>query len=235
LFLQEITVDVVQTIALTMGLAWASGINLYAAIFMLGFMGSSGYIVLPPDLQILTDPAVMLAAGLMYCVEFFADKVPGIDSSWDAIHTFIRIPAAAILAAQAVGPVDPSIELVALILGGALGAATHFTKMGGRVLINTSPEPFTNWTASIVEDVIVVAGLWTALQHPLLFLVLLALFVLLIAWGLPRLYRAIKALFTRLRGWLRGPTREKPISATQIDISATQIESKRTVPSAGVD
>ncbi|HSF48837.1 MAG TPA: DUF4126 domain-containing protein [Burkholderiales bacterium] len=205
--------EAVQTIALTMGLAWASGINLYAAIFMLGLMGSTGHIVLPPDLQVLTDPYVILAAGFMYCVEFFADKVPGVDTSWDTLHTFIRIPAAALLAAKAVGPVEPSIELVALILGGTLGAATHFTKMGSRILINTSPEPFSNWTASLTEDVVVFAGLWTALQHPVVFLVLLAVFIVLIIWALPRLYRAIKAILARVKGWLSSA----PEAAPQIE------------------
>jgi hypothetical protein len=202
--------EAVQTIALTMGLAWASGINLYAAIFMLGLMGSTGHIVLPPDLQVLTDPYVILAAGFMYCVEFFADKVPGVDTSWDTLHTFIRIPAAALLAAKAVGPVEPSIELVALILGGTLGAATHFTKMGTRILINTSPEPFSNWTASLTEDVVVFAGLWTALLHPVVFLVLLALFIVLIIWALPRLYRAIKAILARVKGWLSSAPEAAP-------------------------
>lgn len=202
--------EAVQTIALTMGLAWASGINLYAAIFMLGLMGSTGHIVLPPDLQVLTDPYVILAAGFMYCVEFFADKVPGVDTSWDTLHTFIRIPAAALLAAKAVGPVEPSIELVALILGGTLGAATHFTKMGTRILINTSPEPFSNWTASLAEDVVVFAGLWTALQHPVVFLVLLAVFIVLTIWALPRLYRAIKAILARVKGWLSSAPEAAP-------------------------
>lgn len=202
--------EAVQTIALTMGLAWASGINLYAAIFMLGLMGSTGHIVLPPDLQVLTDPYVILAAGFMYCVEFFADKVPGVDTSWDTLQTFIRIPAAALLAAKAVGPVEPSIELVALILGGTLGAATHFTKMGTRILINTSPEPFSNWTASLAEDVVVFAGLWTALQHPVVFLVLLAVFIVLTIWALPRLYRAIKAILARVKGWLSSAPEAAP-------------------------
>jgi len=183
---------VVETIALTMGVAWASGINLYAAIFVLGYMGGTGNIDLPPDLQVLTEPMVMAAAGFMYCVEFFADKTPGIDTGWDAIHTFIRIPAGAMLAAGAVGDVNQAVELTALILGGALAAGSHFTKAGSRVLINTSPEPFTNWTASIGEDLMVVGGLWTALNHPWLFLLALILFIALMIWLLPRLWRGIK-------------------------------------------
>jgi hypothetical protein len=190
--------DITQTIALTMGVAWASGINLYAAIFVLGYLGMSGNIVLPPDLQILSDPMVMVAAGFMYCVEFFADKVPGVDTGWDAIHTFIRIPAGAILAAGAVGDVGTGAQLAAGIVGGALATGAHMTKAGTRVLINTSPEPVTNWFASIGEDVAVIAGLWTALYHPVLFLVLLALFILLMIWMLPKIWRGVKKIFAWL-------------------------------------
>jgi hypothetical protein len=186
------SMDIVNTLALTLGVGWASGLNLYAAIFMLGFLGSNGHIVLPPDLQVLQDPLVLFAAGFMYCVEFFADKTPGVDSAWDALHSFIRIPAGAILAAGAVGDVGPAAQLVAGLLGGAFAAGTHLTKAGSRLLINTSPEPFSNWAASITEDVAVIAGLWTALNHPVLFLALLALFVLVMIWLLPRLWRALK-------------------------------------------
>jgi hypothetical protein len=134
----------------------------------------------------------------MYCVEFFADKVPGVDTGWDAIHTFVRIPAGAILAAGAIGEVGPGAQLAAGLVGGALAAGSHATKAGTRVLINTSPEPVTNWFASIGEDVMVIAGLWTALYHPVLFLVLLTLFILLMAWLLPRIWRGIKVAFAWL-------------------------------------
>jgi hypothetical protein len=183
--------DITQTIALTMGVAWASGINLYAAILMLGYMGSTGNITLPPDLQILTDPMVMVAAGLMYCVEFFADKIPVVDTGWDALHTFIRIPAGAILAAGAIGDVGPAAHLAAAIAGGTLATGSHITKAGSRMLINTSPEPFSNWLASVGEDVAVIAGLWTALYNPVLFIVLLVLFILLMIWLLPKLWRGM--------------------------------------------
>jgi hypothetical protein len=190
--------DITQTIALTMGVAWASGINLYAAIFVLGYLGMTGNIILPTDLQILSDPMVMIAAGFMYCVEFFADKVPGVDTGWDTLHTFIRIPAGAILAAGAVGDVGTGAQLAAGIVGGALATGSHMTKAGTRVLINTSPEPVTNWFASIGEDVAVIAGLWAALYHPVLFLVLLALFILLMIWLLPKIWRGIKQVFAWL-------------------------------------
>lgn len=196
--------QIASIIALTMGAAWASGINLYAAIFMLGFMGSTGNIDLPPGLETLSNPLVLVAAGVMYCIEFFADKIPGVDSSWDMMHTFVRVPAGAMMAMGAVGEMDPAVGLAAGILGGGLAAATHVTKAGSRALINTSPEPFSNWTASVMEDVAVVAGLWTALNHPALFIVLLLLFIVLMIWLLPRLWRGIKVVFSKIRNLFGG-------------------------------
>jgi hypothetical protein len=187
--------QVAGIISLTMGVAWASGINLYAAIFMLGMLGSSGNMVLPPDLQILTDPLVMTAAGIMYCVEFFADKVPGIDTGWDTLHTFIRIPGGALLAAGAVGDVTPAVSLAAAIAGGSLAGVSHAAKSGTRVLINTSPEPVSNWAASITEDVAVIAGLWTALYYPWAFITILIIFILLMIWWLPKIWNGIKKVF----------------------------------------
>ncbi len=183
------------TLALTMGLAWASGINLYATLFTLGYLANTGNMDLPPDLLIIANPMVMGAAGLMYCIEFFADKIPGIDTGWDTIHTFIRIPAGAMLAAGAIGEMSPAIELTAALLGGGLATATHATKAGTRVLINTSPEPFTNWTASIGEDIAVIGGVWACLNHPILFLVALALSIILMIWLLPKIWNGIKKVF----------------------------------------
>ncbi len=191
--------ELIKTLSLTMGAAWASGINLYATILVLGFMGITDNIVLPPGLEILMNPMVLAAAGLMYAVEFFADKMPGVDTGWDTIHTFVRIPAGVMLAAGAVGDVNPAVTLAAAILGGGLAAGSHFTKAGTRVLINASPEPVTNWTASVLEDITVVAGVWASLQHPVLFLVLLGLFILLLIWLLPKLWAAVKRLF----GWIK--------------------------------
>ena len=184
-----------NTIALSMGTAWASGLNLYATLLVLGVLGLTGDIILPEKLQILTNPLVMTGAGLMFVTEFVADKIPGFDSGWDAVHTFIRIPAGAILAAGAVGEVSPALSLTAGILGGAVAAGTHATKAGTRALINTSPEPFSNWTASISEDIAVVGGLWTAMNYPWVFIGLFVLFILLVIWLLPKLWRGIKALF----------------------------------------
>jgi len=194
--------DAVSVIALSMGAAWASGINLYATLFMLGYMASTGNMTLPAELEILTNPMVMTAAGFMYCVEFFADKIPGVDSAWDSLHTFIRIPAGAMLAASAVGDVGPAMELTSALLGGTLAAGTHTTKAGTRLLINTSPEPVTNWTASISEDLLVIGGLWAALNHPVLFVIGLIAFILLMIWLLPRLWKLIKIIFRKVGSWL---------------------------------
>ena len=206
--------DIVQPIALALGTSWASGINLYAAILTLGILAVTGNMVLPPDLQILANPLVIAAAGLMYAVEFFADKIPGVDTLWDSIHTFVRIPAGAILAAGAVGEMGVGVELAAALVGGTLAASTHATKAGTRAVVNTSPEPFSNWTLSIGEDVVVIAGMWTAVKHPWVFVVLLVLFILLMVWLLPRIWRGARHVFR----WLVGRKRDE---AGKPDPSAT--------------
>jgi len=196
--------QIITVIAMSMGVAWASGINLYAAILMLGLMGSTGNMDLPPDLQVLSDPMVIGAAGLMYCVEFFADKIPGVDSGWDAIHTFIRVPAGAILAAGAVGDVSSAAGIASAILGGGMALTSHSFKAGSRVLINTSPEPVSNWSASIAEDIAVFAGLWTALNYPILFVICLLLFIILMIWLLPKLWKGIKSVFKAIERFFSG-------------------------------
>jgi len=187
--------EIANTIALSLGAGWASGLNLYAAILMLGLLQVTGNITLPESLAILSNPFVIGAAGLMYLIEFVTDKIPGLDSVWDSVHTFIRIPAGAMLAAGAVGDLGMGAEMAAMLIGGGLATGSHATKAGGRVLINTSPEPFSNWTASVSEDVAVFGGLWAALNHPFIFLGLLAAFILLMVWLLPKLWRSIKQVF----------------------------------------
>jgi hypothetical protein len=211
--------ETISIIAAALGAAWASGINLYATILMLGLMGTTGSIDLPAELEILEYPGVLAAAGLMYCVEFFTDKIPGVDTVWDAIHSFIRIPAGALLAGAAFAQITPEAELIGLILGGSLSAATHFTKAGTRVLINTSPEPVSNWTASIGEDIVVVTGLWTALNYPVLFIVLLVVFVALMIWLMPKLWRGIRTVFSRIRNWFTKSGSAAPTPPTQPDKS----------------
>lgn len=187
--------QIVETISLTMGTAWASGINLYATVAVLGFLGTTGNIVLPESLHLLMDPLVMLVAVILYFLEFVADKVPGVDTGWDGIHTFIRIPAGVMLAAGAVGDVTPALAVAAGLVGGAMAAGTHAVKSGTRVLINTSPEPFSNWAASVSEDVAVIGGIWAALHYPLLFLVLLVFFIVFMIWILPKIWRGIQKVF----------------------------------------
>jgi len=206
--------QIIATIALMMGTAWASGINLYATIAMLGFLGATGNIVLPPALTILQDPLIIGAASLMYCVEFFADKTPGVDTGWDALHSFIRIPAGVMLAAGAVGEVNPALAIAAGILGGSVSATSHMIKAGSRVLINTSPEPFSNWAASFTEDLAVIGGLWLALHSPLLFLVLFSLFLLLAIWLIPRIWAAICTVARKLSNFFDRNRQQEQTTAT---------------------
>ena len=205
--------ETIDTLALTLGVGWAAGINLYAAILVLGYLSLTGHVALPPGLEVLSDPLVIGVAGMMYFIEFFADKTPGVDSGWDAIHTFIRIPAGALLAAGAASgfDVNQAAELAAALVGGTMAASSHFTKAGSRLIINSSPEPVTNWTASIAEDLAVIGGLWAALHYPLAFLLILILFVALIIWLLPKIWRTLKALFHRISAFFGG-TSDKPDS-----------------------
>lgn len=200
--------QVIQTIALASLLAWASGVRLYLVVFALGLAGHLGHVELPAGLKVLQHPWVLYAAGFMVLMEFLVDKVPAIDTLWDAVHTFIRIPAGALLAAGATGETLTALTIAAGLLGGTLTAGTHFTKAGGRALINTSPEPFTNWGASFAEDVSVLGAIWFALNYPLVFLALLALFIVLMIWLLPRLWRGVKRVFRVLRR--RGGARQAP-------------------------
>ncbi len=202
------------TIAIALALAWASGIRLYAVLFLVGLAGQFHWFSWqsPQSLAILSHPLVLGANGLLLFVEFFADKIPGFDSIWDAVHTFIRIPAGALLAAGTIGSADGEAwALAAGLIGGTITAGTHFTKAGGRVAINHSPEPVSNWIASFTEDVIVLGGLWLAVQHPVIFLMLLALFVLIMIWLLPKLYRVLRAIWRRVADWI-APNPSAPAS-----------------------
>ncbi|MFV9614602.1 MAG: DUF4126 domain-containing protein [Gammaproteobacteria bacterium] len=220
--------ETIDIIAMTLGVAWASGINLYAAILVMGIMGAGGYTELPPSLTVLQDPMVLMAAGLMYFVEFFADKIPGVDSGWDAIHTFIRIPAGAMLAVGAAQglEINQAAELAAALLGGSLAATSHLTKSSTRLVLNTSPEPITNATASIVEDLAVVGGLWTALNYPLVFILFIIVFVLFAIWLLPKLWRAIKDIIKTLRGWFGKKTDNIVVDDSENNIIENLIEAK---------
>jgi len=186
-----------ETIALSAGLAWASGLRLYLAVFLAGALSTLGYLDLPENLKLLEHPAVLTVAGVLALCELLADKVPAFDSVWDAFQTFIRIPAGALLAALALGDASPVWVAVAGLLGGSITAGTHFAKAGTRLAINTSPEPFSNWLASFGEEGMVLGGLWAMLASPLLFLGLLLVFLCLVVFVLVKFWGLLKRLFRR--------------------------------------
>jgi hypothetical protein len=198
--------DMLQSLALAGGMAWASGMRLYAALFAAGLLGRLGYLHLPSGLQVLENPWVLGITAILLLVEFLADKIPIVDSVWDSVQTFIRLPAGALLAALALGDHDPALMVVAGLLGGTLTAGTHALKAGSRALINTSPEPFSNIATSLGEDALVPTGLAIAVFHPLLFLILLGFFVLLLIWLLPKILRGARSILGGIFGRKRGST-----------------------------
>ena len=189
--LAGLPLDFAGLLALAAGLGWASGLRLYTTLFVIGLAGKLGWVVLPGGLRLLEHPWVLGAAAVMLLLEFFADKIPLLDSVWDTVHTFVRIPAGAALAAMVFGGQGLEWQTAMAMLGGTLAAGTHFTKAGTRAMINASPEPFTNIAASFGEDVVVLTGLWLMFAHPLLMLAALVLLVVLIIWLLPILWRSI--------------------------------------------
>ena len=192
--------DTWQLITLAGALGWASGVRLYAVLFVVGGLGWLGLVDLPPGLQVLQHPWVLGASGFMVAIEFFADKIPGVDSVWDVVHTFIRIPAGAALAASVFSDAPTAGTLAAAILGGSLAAGAHLAKTGTRAMINTSPEPFSNWAASFGEDLAVGTLLWLAFTHPVAAAIVLLVLVALMAWLIPKLWRFIARFVRRLTG-----------------------------------
>lgn len=187
-----------ETAALGAGLSWASGIRLYFTVLLAGLLARFGVLDLPDSLQVITSDWVLIAAGLLTVAEFIADKVPAFDSVWDAVHTFIRIPAGAILAAGAFGQLAPEWTLIAGLVGGTLAGVSHAAKSGTRALLNTSPEPFSNWTASTVEDVAVPGSLLLAIFAPIVFFCLLLAALVVAVWLLPKLWRGVRTIYQRL-------------------------------------
>lgn len=196
--------DAISTLALASGLSWASGLRLYLTVFAVGMMAKFGVITLPDSLAILTHPGVIAASGLLSVIEFLADKIPYIDSVWDSIHTFIRIPAGALLAMGAMNTSDPAIVAIAGLLGGSLAGATHITKAGSRALINTSPEPVTNIATSFGEESALITGGWLVFAHPMVFLGALVLFILIMIWLIPKVWRGIKSVLGNIGRVTRG-------------------------------
>jgi hypothetical protein len=197
--------DVLAAIAIALGAGWASGLNTYAAVLVLGAAQRLGIATLPQDLQVLASPWVLGVAAILFALNFLADKIPYVDSINDILQTFVRVPAGALLAYGAAGGLSPEVAAVAGLLGGTLAAGTHVAKTGTRALINTSPEPFSNIAASFAEDIGVIGGLALAIANPITFLCLLALFVILLIWLLPKLVRLALVPFRRLAG-----IRQKP-------------------------
>ncbi|MCW5746071.1 MAG: DUF4126 domain-containing protein [Alphaproteobacteria bacterium] len=192
--------DTVSTLALSLGAGWASGINPYATVLVLGIAGLTGVLDLPPNLEVLQSPWVLGIAAIMYAINFFADKVPAVDSINDFIHTFLRAPAGAVLAAGAAGHLDPAIVAAAALVGGTLAAGAHTTKTGLRVLANASPEPFSNIALSFADDFLAVGIVWIAIKYAIVFFVLLAAGLILMGWLLPKMIRLLAGLLRRLTG-----------------------------------
>jgi len=186
--------DAITSFALASGLSWASGLRLYLTVFIVGLLSKYGHINLPESLHILSNPVVIGVAGLFAVIEFLADKIPYVDSAWDSIQTFIRVPAGALLAMGAINSSNPIIAFITALLGGSLTGMTHATKAGSRAIINTSPEPVSNITTSFGEEGLVLGGGWLALMHPMVFIGVLIFFVLVMLWLLPKLWRGIQSI-----------------------------------------
>ena len=200
----------IESLSLAMGTAWTSGINLYATVAALGIANRLEMIHLPPNLEVLSHPGVIAIACIMYVIEFVADKVPYVDTGWDILHTFIRVPAGAILAARSLGDMNPALELMALLGGGAIALAAHGTKATARLAINASPEPFSNWVASFTEDITVLGGVWLMFNHPIVMMILVSAFLALIVWLIPKIFRLAKRGFQALRSKMRGVKPDQP-------------------------
>lgn len=195
--------NLLSSFALAGGLAWASGFRLYATLFLTGLLGRLGYVALPPGLEILSHHTVLIVSGVLMVGEFLADKIPVFDSVWDAVHTFIRIPVGTLLAWGVFTHANADQQVAAALLGGVVVASTHLAKTGTRALINTSPEPFSNWGASTGEDISLFGILYLMWRHPWALLALLALFLILLCWLLPKIVRGLRAIIGQWRKFAR--------------------------------
>jgi hypothetical protein len=201
--------DTTRLLALAAALGWASGLRLYAVLFLTGLAGYLGWVELPPGLALLEHPYMLAASGFMLFLEFFADKIPGVDTLWDLVHTLVRIPAGAALAAAAFGADQATWATVAGILGGGLAATSHIAKATTRAAVNTSPEPFSNIGLSLLGDAAVPGTLWLAFAHPVAALVAIAIASLVMIAAIVVLAKFLAVLWARLRG--RGPDLRQPV------------------------
>ncbi len=193
-----------STLGLALGSAWTSGINLYATVTVLGLLQKFGATKLPGGLDVLDNWWIIGIAGGLYVVEFFADKIPYVDSVWDVVHTFIRVPAGAVVAYAATDQLDPSIYIPAALIGGGLAFGSHGTKAALRVGANLSPEPVSNWALSIVEDVIAFVGAFLAVFAPLIIMSILAIFVIAFIWFFPKIIRALRRMMRAVAAFFSG-------------------------------
>ena len=191
-------------LGLAFGAAWSSGINVYATVATLGLLQHYKVAQLPGGLEVLDNWIVIGVALFMYAIEFVADKIPLVDTLWDAVHTFIRVPAGAIVAGAATSDLNPTVQIVSLLLGGGLALSTHGTKATARAAVNTSPEPFSNWALSILEDIITIGAIVLSVLHPVVILVVILIFLLLLVWILPKVLRRLRRMLAAVRNFLKG-------------------------------
>jgi hypothetical protein len=196
--------NVIHIIGLALGSAWTSGINLYATVAVLGLLQHYELARLPGGLHVLDNWIIIGVALFLYVIEFVADKIPYVDTIWDAVHTFIRVPAGAVMAATATSDINPAVQVLALLLGGGLALSTHGTKATVRAAANTSPEPFTNWALSIVEDILAVGAAVLAVLYPAVILVVILIFLLILAWILPKVVRRLRRMVAAARAFFSG-------------------------------
>jgi len=202
--------NTIQILGLALGTAWTSGINLYATVGVLGLLQHYKFAQLPGGLHVLDNPLIIGVALFLYAVEFFADKIPYVDTVWDAVHTFIRVPAGAVIAAAATSDINPSVQIIALLLGGGLALSTHGTKATLRAGANLSPEPLTNWSLSLLEDVVAIGAVALAVVSPLGILAVISVFLLLLAWILPKVLRRIRRMIKAAGDFFGGRTVAAP-------------------------
>ena len=199
--MSSLPLDAPGLFAIAAALGWASGLRLYSVVFLTGLAGFLGWVDLPTGLKVLQSPVMMGASGLMLFVEFFADKIPGLDTLWDAVHTVVRIPAGAALAAAVFGADQSSWAMAAALMGGTLAATSHVAKATTRAALNTSPEPFSNIAMSLVGDSVVPASLWLSWTHPTVFFAALAVALVVMVALIWVFARFLRGLVRRVSGW----------------------------------